>query len=103
MYGYIADCTKYESAEKILEGLYVKPKNEVFARHLLATRRQEPSESLDQYLQTLKLLGKDCEFRAVTAEENCSEFIRDAFINGLRSSHIRQRLIEEPKLDLSSV
>ena len=59
VYGYIADCTTYDSAERTLQGLYVKPKNEVFARHLLATRRQENGELLDQYLQGLKLLGKD--------------------------------------------
>ena len=102
VYGYIADCTTYESAEDTLQKLYVKPKNEVFARHLLAARRQEPGETLDQYLQNLKLLGKDCNFRAVSAEQNCNDFIRDAFINGLQSPHIRQRLLEEPKLELSS-
>lgn len=82
--------------------MYVKPKNEVFARHLLATRRQESSESLDAYLQALKSLGKDCNFQAVTANQNRDDYIRDSFINGLQSNAIRQRLLENETLTLQT-
>ena len=41
----------------------------LLARHVLATRRQDAGESLDQYLQVLKRLSKDCNFEAVSAEE----------------------------------
>ena len=95
---YIADCTDYESALETLESLYITPKNEIFAQHLLATRRQQAGESLDEFL----LLSKDCNFKAVSAENYQKEMIRDAFIKGLLSQHIRQRLIENTTLDLDA-
>ena len=102
VYDYIAECATYDSATSVLESLYVKPKNDVFARHLLATRKQEAGESLDQYLLSLQQLGRDCTFKALTAEQVRDELIRDAFINGLISGHIRQRLLENTTLDLKT-
>ena len=52
---YIADCNTYESAITILKELYVKPQNEIYARHVIATRRQEMNKSIDVYLQLLKV------------------------------------------------
>ena len=45
VYDFISGCTTYESA------------NEIFVRHLLATRKQEPNETLDEFLQLLKILS----------------------------------------------
>ena len=56
VYQYIEDCETYEAAVAELKRVYVKTKN-VFARHLLATRRQLPGESLQQFLQVLKTLS----------------------------------------------
>ncbi|XP_064104081.1 uncharacterized protein LOC135213917 [Macrobrachium nipponense] len=102
VYDFISECETYEKAEEVLTSLYVKPKNEIFARHLLATRRQNSGESLDQFLQALKLLAKDCQFKSVTAEEACDSYVRDAFINGLVSCAIRQRLLENRTLNLNT-
>ncbi|XP_068224969.1 uncharacterized protein [Palaemon carinicauda] len=102
VYDYISECETYENAEEVLTSLYVKPNNEIFARHLLATRRQNSGESLDQFLQALKLLAKDCQFKSVTAEEACDSYVRDAFINGLVSGAIRQRLLENLTLSLNT-
>ncbi|XP_068225048.1 uncharacterized protein [Palaemon carinicauda] len=102
VYDYLADCDTYDKAEKALTSLYVKPRNEVFARHVLATRRQGSGESLDQFLQALKLLAKDCQFKAVSAEQACDNYVRDAFINGLSSGAIRQRLLENINLNLQT-
>ena len=102
VYEYIAECTTYETAIETLEALYLKPTNEIYARHVLATRRQEAGESLDQYLQILKRLSKDCNFKSVSAEQNREDFIRDSFINGLQSKGIRQRLLENKTLDLKT-
>lgn len=100
VYEFIADCEEYEAAISTLEKMYVKPKNEVFARHLLSTRKQQTSESLDEFLQALKQLSGDCNFQAVTAEKYKEEAVRDAFISGLRSNVIRQRLLENKTLQL---
>ena len=45
-------------------------------------------------------MSKDCNFKTVSADQNANDCIRDAFINGLQSTHIRQRLLEEKELDL---
>ena len=82
VYEYIASETTYDDAIKKLESLYVKLKNEVFARHQLATRKQNAGESIDEFLQALQQLAKDCNFKAVTSEIYREEAIRDAFITG---------------------
>ena len=101
IFQHIEDCTDYETSIETLQTL--KTKNEIFARHLLATRKQAPTETLDEYLQALKTLSKECNFKNVTAAQYCEESIRDAFISGLQSSLIRQRLLENKRLDLLSL
>ena len=103
IFQHIEDCTDYETSIETLQTLFIKPKNEIFARHLLATRKQAPTETLDEYLQALKTLSKDCNFKNVTAAQYCKESIRDAFISGLQSSLIRQRLLENKTLDLKTM
>ena len=100
VYDYISDCKDFSDAIKILDGIYIKPKNEIFARHLLATKKQLTSESIDQYLQSLKILAKECTFKAVSPSQYKDEYIRDAFINGIMSNSIRQRLLENDELSL---
>ena len=103
VYQFIEDCVDYDSAMDSLQSLYVKPTNEVYARHLLATRRQQPNETLDEYLQALKTLSKDCNYQSVTGQQHCEESIRDAFIAGLTLGLIRQRLLENKRLDLKTM
>ena len=86
-----------------MEALFVKPTNEIYARHLLATRRQRTNETLDEYLQVLKTLSKDCNFKNATAVQYRDESIRDAFITGLLSNSIRQILLENKTLDLKTM
>ena len=58
------------------------------------------NEPIDTYLQILKHLSKACNFTAVTAEQHRQSYIRDAFINGLYSKEIWQRLLENMTLTL---
>nr|BDT62263.1 MAG: hypothetical protein [Penaeus semisulcatus majanivirus] len=105
VYDQIKECSDYESAIKVLQNLYVKtPPNAVLARHLLATRKQHPGESLDDYLQELRKLSKDCDLKAtLTAEQYRQELICDAFISGIASPLIRQHLLENRTLNLESI
>ena len=103
VFEYVEECADYESAIATLHNIYVKPTNEIYARHQLATRRQQVGESLDEYLQALKILSKECNFKPVTATEYCEEYIRDAFISGILSNQIRQRLLENKTLDLKTM
>ncbi|KAJ8887174.1 hypothetical protein PR048_013389 [Dryococelus australis] len=100
VYEHLSDCGTYDEAIAVLENIYVKPVSEVFGRHKLKTRSQEPGESVDRYLESLKLLDKELKFKAVTADINRDEYIRDAFIDGLQSNHINQRLLENLTLSL---
>ncbi|KAI5637584.1 hypothetical protein NE865_09717 [Phthorimaea operculella] len=95
VYNYIHDCKDYTTALKQLEGVYLKPKNEILARHLLSTRKQRSDETIPDYLRSLKLLAQDCKYEDVTAIEYQNESIRGAFIAGIRSQRIRERLLEK--------
>ena len=85
VYQYVEDCRDYPAAIETLQALYVKPTNEIYARHILATRRQQPAETLDEYLQSLKTLSKDCNYQGVNSILYREESIRDAFITCLTS------------------
>ena len=95
IYLYIEDSTIYEDAKQVLDRIYLKPKNEIFARHLLMITKQKNNESLAEFARTLKERSKDCNFQAVTAEQHRDKMMRDAFIEGLSNSSIRQRLLEK--------
>ena len=100
VYEYISECETYGAALTVLKELYEKPTSEVFSRHKLLTCIQKNGESLDQYMNNLKQLSKDCNFQAVTANKNKSDYIRDAFISGISSNFIRQRLLENKTVNL---
>ena len=72
-----------------LNAAYVKKANNVYGRHLLVSRRQQPGESVTEYVQALKDLAKECSFTTVTASKYRAELTRDAFMNGLTSPLIR--------------
>ena len=103
IYDYFSDCTDYDAAVQLLTNIYVKPTNTIFARHLLANRRQQAGESIDQFLQALKFLSKDCQFTMVDAKTHTGESIRDAFITGIQSNTIRQCLLENKTFELTTI
>ena len=100
VYEHVEDCTDFQSVIDTLDNLLVKSHNVMFDLHLLSTRRQQSGETLDQFLQYLRKLSKDCKFKAVTAEQYREESVCDAFINGFFSPAIRQRLLESDTLSL---
>ena len=102
-YAFIADSETYQDARQALNNYFNKPKNIIFARHLLMTRSQKEVEKIDEYVHALNQLARDCEFKNVSAEEYKDNLTRDAFINEICSSTIRQRLLEENQLDFKSV
>ncbi len=97
IYQTISSTDKYEEAMKTLVSLFVKEKNETFARYCLLNRIQKDGESLDSYMIALETLAKDCNFEEVTAVQHRQQSIRTAFISGIKSAQIRQRLLEETK------
>ena len=88
VYEYIAECNTFDTAVNRLKELYIKPPNKVFARHLLATCSQKEEENIDEYVQRLQLLAKECNFKSVDAVQKRDDCVTDAFITGLRSNII---------------
>ena len=102
VYEFFEECATYDAAVTLLENLYVKKPNEVTSRHLLSSTRQQPGQSLDEYLRTLNGLAKNCTFNAVTATVYRDEYVRDTFIAGICSNTIRERLLENDTLTLKA-
>ena len=98
----IEDETTFDGAIGILKAQYQRPVNEIYARHVLYSRKQLPNESIDDYVQNLRELARKCNFQPVTAAVYQEESIRNSFIAGLRSNYIRQRLLEKETLDLKT-
>ena len=91
VYDYASECRTYQEAIQTLERFYVKPCNIISARHLLMTCKQQQVQSLDDYLQKLKQLAKDCNYRSVSADVCRSE------ASGLLSTSIRSRLLKNTR------
>ena len=98
VYEFVEGCETYEGAIDKLKSVYIKTPNVIFARHVLATRKQKQGEKLRDFFQQLHVLSKDCNIQVVTAEEYRKELVCDAFINGISSHVIRQRLLENSEL-----
>ena len=88
IYKLISEETTYESAIIALQNLFVKPKNEIYARHMLATAKQDAGESVDEFILRINELSQNCDFTAVSAQEYKDHMKRDSFINGLSSNFI---------------
>ena len=101
VYEYFDHCETYNEAEALLEKLYVKKPNAIFARHVLQREKQKPNQTLEDFRCTLLKLAKDCEFRDVTAMQYKDDMVRDSFINGIASPEIRQRLLEHKQLTMT--
>uniref|UniRef100_A0A5S6QP22 Reverse transcriptase domain-containing protein n=1 Tax=Trichuris muris TaxID=70415 RepID=A0A5S6QP22_TRIMR len=71
-----------------LKGMFERPVNQVHARCRLATRKQQPGESIDDFLRALKALSADCNLKAVSTSQYREELVRDAFVSGLIDSLI---------------
>ena len=81
---------------KVLEKFdeHCKPrKNVTYERYIFFTRAQETSETIDQYVTTLKRLSDTCEFGTLR-----DTLIKDRIVLGVKNQKIRERLLREPDL-----
>jgi hypothetical protein len=97
LYQTISSINTYAAAIEILKSLFVKQKNETFSRYCLLNRNQKDGESIDSFMIALEALAQDCNFEEVTALLHRQQSVRTAFISGIKSPQIRQRLLEETK------
>ncbi|XP_045457867.1 uncharacterized protein LOC123668118 [Melitaea cinxia] len=99
-FNFIQACTTYVDAMTTLSTTYEKRKNITLARHRLATRKQQPGETLAEYSRSLAILARECHFKAVTANEHQNETVCGTFIAGILSQKIRERLLEKSTMSL---
>ena len=57
IYKLISEETTYDGAIATLRTLFVKLKHEIYARHKLATARQNESKSVDEFVLRINKLG----------------------------------------------
>ena len=98
VYQHIANIENCDQAMQVLQDLYMKPKNIISARHELRMCKQLPGDSIDPFVLKLEKLSKECDCHEVTAEQYRLELIRDAFIAGMLSISIQERLLENRNL-----
>ncbi|XP_045451639.1 uncharacterized protein LOC123660626 [Melitaea cinxia] len=73
---HIKTCSTYKDSMKVLEDIYVKPKNTILARHILFNRKQRADETISDYIRALRLSAKDCKFEDVIAQEHEDQAIQ---------------------------
>ena len=56
-------CYHYQEARNSLTNVYHMRKNIVFARHLLMTQTQSPTETVEEFVHVLRQLARDGEFQ----------------------------------------
>lgn len=70
--------------------------NETYECYILNNRSQEPSESIDAHVASLRSLAKTCGFCDCLSES----LLRDRIVLGISNNNLRKRLLQERSLNL---
>jgi transposase InsO family protein len=103
IYEMIEEAEDFDAAIVILEAMFSKKINTIYARHILMTRRQKDSETIKEYVASLRALSKDCNFTAVTAILHKEDYIRDALISGLNNMDTKRKILESSETNLEKI
>ena len=98
IYKFISEETKYENAIAVLQNLFVKLKNKIYARHMFATAKLDTGESIGEFILSINELSQNCDFIAISTQECKDDMKRDSFIKRLCSNFIRHSLLENRTL-----
>ncbi|XP_071577205.1 uncharacterized protein [Temnothorax nylanderi] len=93
VYQYISESGTFKDAIDTLESLYIKPRNEIYARHCLSTRRQRVGELVDQLLENTTLT-MDAAFDQARALEMAEQ--HSASYSGPLSTTVAASNVVEP-------
>jgi len=97
----VSHCKTYTEAILKLQEKFIKRSSQIINRHELSTRKQKPDESVTEYYNALQELGHKIYFKKeLTKDEFTQTLIGDAFISGLASRSIRQKLLEDTSDDI---
>lgn len=87
-----------KDAEKVMKAMedYCMPKsNESVDRHIFFNRKQNPGESFDEFLTSVKKLSSTCNFGDLK-----DSLIRDRIVSGIFDKNLKDRLLREDNLTL---
>ena len=80
---------------------YLKPiTNVTVERHNFFSMTQSETETVQQYMVRLKKQIQMCNFTDTEVDTIENQLLRDQFIRGVSSNHIRQKLLQETSLQL---
>jgi len=99
----IDDASTFDEAITRLDNKFSRKGTDLMMRYKLRTRRQQEGESIDAFMADLKALANKCHFGALTAEQHRESLICDAFVSGLSSTSVRQRLLESSDSTLATL
>ena len=72
-------------------------KNVPFERYRFNSRQQEPGETFDRYVTSLRQIADKCAFDTITPDD----ILRDRIVFGIADDKVRERLLREPELSLA--
>jgi len=75
MHEYVVAANTYTQAITKLEKIYSKKVNKIYARWKISQGKQREGESMDNFVNFLMILAKDCNFEYVTAIEYKKESV----------------------------
>lgn len=91
------DACTFDEIEKALTDHYKPKKITIYERFKFHSRTQQQSESIAEFLASLRTLAKTCEF----GETILQEMLRDRFVIGLANRSTQQILLSEAQLTLT--
>ena len=93
VYEHVEDCEIYVDAIQNSKTSTLEPQTS-FLQPSNSNQETATRRNLEEFYQSLHVMSKHCGPRDVTAEEYRNELVGDAFISGIASHSIRQRLLE---------
>ena len=78
-----------------MEKVYSKKDNRIYARWKLSQEKQREDESMDNFINRLMIIAKDCSFGDVPAVEYKKVSVLQSFIAGLEDPYLEQRILEK--------
>ncbi|KAG8174307.1 hypothetical protein JTE90_010933 [Oedothorax gibbosus] len=89
------DSQKFDTVIDRFDKHFAPSTNTVIARYKFFNCRQQPSESIDSFINNLKTLAKDCKF-----EDQEESLVRDLLIMGIKDVNVKEKLLIDSELNL---
>ena len=96
---WILSATERKDIKGVIERFdnYCNPRKNITCEcYLFNLRQQEPGESFDRYVTTLRQIADKSGFDAIMPDDP----LRDRIIFGTADNKVRERLLREPELNL---